>query len=78
MLVAIDSSTRIARVYNNHANSVLICQRFDCFKINLPTIFRQQVKMANVKMTLSSTGFVVRETWSRKQNVGTRSGKGLQ
>jgi len=50
MLVCIDTSTRIARVYDNHGNSILISKSFNTFNVNLPTLFRNEIKITDFKI----------------------------
>ena len=78
MLVCIDTSTRIARVYDDHGNSILISNSFKAFNINLPTLFWIQIKIMDFKIEKCSMSIIIWEAWSWKQNIGTRAGKDSQ
>ena len=78
MLVWIDTSTRIARVYDNHGNSILISKSFNTFNVNLPTLFGNEIKITDFKIVRWGMSIIGWEAWSWKQNVGTRASKDHQ
>ncbi|PON34849.1 hypothetical protein PanWU01x14_341160 [Parasponia andersonii] len=77
MVARVDASTRIARIYDEHGNSVLIRKSSNIFKINLPTLFRKKVIVTDFKMATPSSGLMVRKSWSWEQNIGTGTRKGV-
>lgn len=69
MVMRVDVSTRIVRVNYNHSHSVLVCNGFDTFKINLPFFLGKKIKLANLETTVSSTSIVMREARTWEQDV---------
>ena len=73
MLVAEDTSTRIARIDDNHGNGTLVCKILNALEINLPTLIRKKIKIPCLKMAMCSTCIIVWESRFWKQNIGPRA-----
>ena len=71
MLIRINTSTWIPRVYDNHSHSILISKSFNSIKIDLPPVFWKQIKMACFKVNVSTTSFIVWETRPWQQYIGS-------
>lgn len=78
MLACVDTATRIAWIYDDHGDSILIRNSFNTFQINLPTLIRKKVEVPDLEIQTRSTRFIVGKAWPWKQNISTGTGKGGQ
>lgn len=70
MPISIDISTWIPRIYDDHCNSIMICQIFHCPQINLPLPLREKIKVTRFNMSERGTKPINRKTWPWKQHIG--------
>jgi hypothetical protein len=75
MLICEHIPTWIARINEDHGNSVVICHSFKGIKVNFPTFLRKKIEVANFKKTTSGTRIILWVAWSWEENVGTRTCK---
>jgi len=71
MIVRVNISTGVVRVYDNHCNCVLICHGFDAWEINLPFFLWKEIELADLESTVDGTSLVVRVTrpWEKDVSV---------
>ena len=69
MVVRVDVSTWVVWVDHNNGHSVLVCNGFDAFEIDLPFSVGEKIELADLETTVDSASVVVRETGTWEQYV---------